>query len=226
MIPEISEEEAKIRIARRIACEFNSQEKTLYLNLGVGIPTMVAEFIESENVFIQAENGMLGVGSLARGDEIDDQLINAGRQPVKETVGCSYFDSSFSFGMIRGGHVDATVIGAFEVDEEGNIANWIIPNGRQMGVGGAMDLVTGAKKVIIAMQHTGKSGKPKIVKRCKLPVTGFGEADLIVTELACFGLEKGRLVLKELTPGVTVDDIKNVTEAGFDLSPDLKTMPF
>ncbi|HSO20725.1 MAG TPA: CoA-transferase, partial [Desulfosarcina sp.] len=182
----IPEEEIKSRIARRIAREFMAQDRPLVINLGVGIPTQVASFLKSDRIFIQAENGLLGVGPLATADSIDRQLINAGRQPVTETPGCCYFDSATSFGMIRGGHIDATVIGAFEVDQTGNIANWIMPGGKQLGVGGAMDLVSGVRQVVVASQPTARGGKPKLVRECRLPVTGYHEADLVVTELALF----------------------------------------
>jgi len=224
MVPLVSEEQAKVRIARRIAEEFAGADHGLVINLGVGIPTLVADYIQKADVFIQAENGILGVGPLAVGERIDRQLINAGRQPVTETPGCSYFDSAASFGMIRGGHVDATVIGAFQVDQEGNIANWIIPNGKQLGVGGAMDLITGARQVIIGMQHTTRDGKPKLVKRCTLPVTGFAEADLVVTELGLFAFEDGKLILREIAPEVTVEALTALTEAAFIIAPGLKTM--
>jgi 3-oxoacid CoA-transferase B subunit len=220
----ISEESAKERIARRIAAEFNSTGDRIFLNLGVGIPTMVADFVTNPNVYKQAENGMLGVGPLAKPGEEDWQLINAGRQMVTQTKGCCYFDSSLSFGMIRGGHIDATVLGAFEVDEQGNIANWIIPNGKQLGVGGAMDLVSGANRVIVAIQHQDKKGVSKIKKRCVLPITGFHEADLIVTEFAVFAYEDGGLVLKETAPEVTLDDVRAMTEAAYKVSPSVKTM--
>lgn len=223
MAPVIAENEARERIAKRIAREFDAQESKLVINLGVGIPTMVANHIRSRRIFIQAENGILGVGPLAEGDRIDRQLINAGRQPITETPGCSYFDSCASFGMIRGGHVDATVIGAFEVDEQGNISNWIIPNGKQLGVGGAMDLVAGARQVIVGMQHLNK-GKSKIVKRCTLPVTGFAQTDMVVTELGVFRFEKGRLVLKEIAPETTVDELISATEAEFAVSESLTVM--
>jgi len=155
---QMDEESAKIRIVKRIAQEFSemSKDRPLYVNLGVGIPTMVANYVKGDNLFLQAENGMLGVGPAAEPGKEDPLLINAGRVKITETKGCAYFDSSASFGMIRGGHIDATVIGAFEVDENGNVANWIIPNGKQLGVGGAMDLVAGAKRVYIAMQHVTK----------------------------------------------------------------------
>lgn len=220
----ISEEAAKERIAKRIAAEFKSTANRMFLNLGVGIPTMVADFVNNPNIYIQAENGMLGVGPLAKTGEEDWQLINADRQMVTPTPGCCFFDSSMSFGMIRGGHIDATVLGAFEVDEEGNIANWIIPNGKQLGVGGAMDLVSGANRVIVAIRHQDKKGVSKIKKSCALPITGFHEADLIVTEFAVFAYEDGGLVLKEIAPEVTLDDIRTMTEAIYRVSPSVKTM--
>lgn len=219
----LEKEVANCRIAKNIAALFNDVEDITILNLGVGIPTQVANYIINDNVFIQAENGMLGVGPIAVGDEIHLELINAGRQPVKETPGCAFFDSSTSFGMIRGGHIDATVIGAFEVDQHGNVANWIIPNGKMLGVGGAMDLVVGAKKVVIAMMHTSK-GKSKLLKECTLPITGFGEVDVVVTELAMFFFEKGRIILKAIAPEADVDYVRSVTEFSFVVSDDLKTM--
>lgn len=219
----IDKDVANARIAKNIAALFNSVEAITILNLGVGIPTQVANYITNDNVFIQAENGMLGVGPIAVGDEIHPQLINAGRQPVKETPGCAYFDSSTSFGMIRGGHIDATVLGAFEVDQHGNVANWIIPNGKMLGVGGAMDLVVGAKKVIIALMHTSK-GKSKLLQECTLPITGFGEVDVVVTELAMFFFENGRITLKAIAPEVDVDYVRSVTEFAFTVSDDIKVM--
>lgn len=222
----MSEEKAKERIAKRIARYFEEEasHKSLYINLGVGIPTAVANYINNPRVFIQAENGMLGVGPTASEDKKDTDLINAGRVPVTETPGCAFLDSAIAFGMIRGGHIDATVIGAFEVDEKGDLANWIIPNGKQLGVGGAMDLVSGAKTVIIAMQHTTKNGQPKIVKKCSLPITGIGEADMIVTEYGLFRYEEGKLVLKEIAPEITVEVLSCITEAEFKVSADLNIM--
>ncbi len=220
----VPDSEARVRIARRIAREFLEQNRKLVINLGVGIPTMVTNYIQGRDIFIQAENGMLGVGRLAGEDEIDRQLINAGRQPVTETPGCSYFDSAASFGMIRGRHVDATVIGAFEVDQEGNIANWINPNGKQLGVGGAMDLVTGAKQVIVGMQHLTRDGTAKLVKRCSMPITGFAEVDIVVTELGVFYFTDARLVLQEIAPEVSLETLTVLTEAQFVVSRNLKTI--
>lgn len=219
----IDKDVANKRIAKNIAALFNEVERITVLNLGVGLPTLVANYINNDNVFIQAENGMLGVGSIATDSEIDPQLINAGRQPVKQTPGCSFFDSSTSFGMIRGGHIDATVLGAFEVDEAGNIANWIIPDGKMLGVGGAMDLVVGSKQVIVAMMHTNK-GVPKLIKQCTLPITGFGEVDIVVTELAIFCFAKGKITLKAIAPELSVDDIRSNTAFEFTVSDELKTM--
>ncbi len=219
----IEKEAASNRIAKNIAALFNDVQDITILNLGVGIPTQVANYITNDNVFIQAENGMLGVGPIAVGDEIHPELINAGRQPVKETPGCAFFDSSTSFGMIRGGHVDATVIGAFEVDQHANVANWIIPNGKMLGVGGAMDLVVGAKKVIIAMMHTSK-GASKLLNECTLPITGYGEVDVVVTELAMIFFEGGKRILKAIAPEADIAYIRSVTEFDFEVSPDLWVM--
>jgi len=220
----VPKEQIRSRIAKRIADEFMSQSRTMIINLGVGIPTLVADYIQSDQIFFQAENGMLGVGPKAEGEAIDRRLINAGRDPVTETPGCSYFDSATSFGMIRGGHVDATVIGAFEVDQLGSIANWIIPNGRQLGVGGAMDLVSGARQVVVAMRHTDSKGRSKLVSSCQLPVTGVQEVDLVVTELAVFRFVEGVMILEEIAPEVDQQTLLDMTEANFQISPTLKTM--
>ncbi len=213
----ISEQEAKERIARTIARHFDQEAEAgrLFINLGVGIPTMVANYVTSPRIYVQAENGMLGVGCAAPEDRQDHDLINAGRACVTETPGCSYLDSAASFGMIRGGHVDATVIGAFEVDQDANIANWIIPNGKQLGVGGAMDLVSGAREVVIAMQHLSKTGKSKLVRKCSLPITGIGEADMVVTEYAVFVFEHNQLILRETAPEITLEELRSITEADF-----------
>lgn len=219
----IDREHAEKRIGKNIAALFNSVDNIMIINLGIGIPTQVSNYITNDNVFLHTENGMLGVGPIAVGDEIHPQLINAGRQPVKETPGCVFFDSSMSFGMIRGGHIDATVLGAFEVDQHGNVANWIIPGGKQLGVGGAMDLVAGANKVIIAMTHTSK-GEPKLLKECKLPITGYGRVNLVVTEIAMIAFENGKRILRAMAPDVSIEDIRNATDFDFEVSPELKTM--
>jgi 3-oxoacid CoA-transferase B subunit len=222
---QLSEDVAKGRIVKRIAKEFIGSQKPLFINLGVGMPTMVADYLrDEENIYLQAENGMLGVGPVASPEKADRQCINAGRQPVMETPGCCFFDSATSFGMIRGGHIDVAVIGAFEVDERGNVANWIIPNGKMLGVGGAMDLLTGAKRIIIAMQHLDKIGKSKFKKICSLPITGFGEADLVVTELGVFRFDNGHYVLVEIAPELTLEELKEITEAKYDTADDLIIM--
>ena len=222
---ELSKDEIGARIAKNIAALVDelAGEDTFVLNLGVGIPTQVADYVTNENVFIQAENGMIGVGPLAKEGEAHPQLINAGRQPVTETKGCSYMDSSMSFGMIRGGYVDATVLGAFEVDRQGDIANWIIPNGKQLGVGGAMDLVAGANRVIVAMTHTSK-GKPKLVEKCALPVTGVNEVDYVVTECCMMRREKGRFVLFALAEEMTLEELRSITGIDFDVASDCRPM--
>lgn len=209
------DKEAKKRIAKRVAQEFIEDDTIEVINLGVGIPTLVANYIDNSKICIQTENGMLGVGPEPAQEEADDNLINAGRIPVSETKGCSYFDSAISFGMINGGHIDATAIGALQVDEGANIANWRLPNSKQLGVGGAMDLVSGVKKVVIATRHTTKTGEPKIVKKCSSPVTGFNKASLIVTELAVFEFINNTLTLKQKFPDVSIDTVKSLTEADF-----------
>lgn len=210
-------------IAKRIAKELKDGD---VVNLGIGMPTMVANYIpENINVILQAEDGILGVGPKAKpGEEIQD-CIDAGGNYITTVKGASFFDSSLSFCIIRGGHVDITVLGSLEVDQEGNVANWMIPGKKVPGMGGAMDLVVGAKKVIIAMEHVGKNGTPKIVKKCKLPLTAVNVAKTIVTDMAVFDVvqDKG-LVLKEIAPGLTVEDVQKSTEAQFMVSPELKVI--
>lgn len=223
----MDENEARIRIAKRVALDLSQQgkDKDIFINLGVGLPTLVADYTTSDRVFLQAENGMLGCGPLAKPGEEDPLLINAGRQRITETIGCAYISSDMSFGMIRGGHIDATVLGAFEVDEKGNVSNWIIPNGKQLGVGGGMDLVSGAKQVYIAMVHVTKKGEAKIVPQCKLPITGFGEVDVVVTEYALFRFHDGKMTLEEIAPEITLEELKSITTAEYAVSPSLKPMP-
>lgn len=220
---ELSKEASAARIAKNVAALVNGTDRPYVMNLGVGIPTQVSNYIKNENVYIQAENGMLGVGPIAEGEQIHPQLINAGRQPVCQTDGCVFLDSVESFAMIRGGHVDATVLGAFQVDEQANVANWTIPGGKQLGVGGAMDLVSGAETVIIAMTHTNR-GRLKLVKECTLPITGRGEADVIVTELAVFRFEDGGWVLKKLAPDVTREELAAVTGFRYTEAADMAAM--
>lgn len=220
------ENEAKERIAEFIAKEFEQESKLhpLFVNLGVGIPTKIADHLSPEcEVYLEAENGMLGVGPAAKPEEEDPLLINAGRIRVTETPGCSYMSSVDSFGIIRGGHVDATVIGAFEVDEKGDLANWIIPNGKQLGVGGAMDLVSGAKKIFIAMQHCNKKGKAKIIERCTLPLTGIGVVDVIVTEYAVFRFIDGEMFLTNKSEKISLEELKAITPANYTMVNNLVT---
>lgn len=220
---ELTKEEKQIRIAKNAAALIDGDESCSVINLGVGIPTLVADYLTRKNVYVMAENGMIGVGPAAEGDQIHPDLINAGRQPVRETAGCCYVDSAMSFGMIRGGHIDATVLGAFEVDEEASVANWIIPGGKQLGVGGAMDLISGARKVIVAMTHTSKTG-PKLVRRCSLPLTARCAVDAVVTECGVFAFEEGKLVLKKLAPELTVDELRGITDIPFAVAEPLGPM--
>ncbi len=220
------DDEAKIKIAKFIAKELiaESEKRDIFVNLGIGIPTIVAEYLHGSRVFIHSENGMLGVGPFANEHQADPRIISAGRAKVKETLGCYYMDSADSFGMIRGGHLDATVIGAFEVDQHGNVANWIIPNGTMLGVGGAMDLVSGAKRVFVALRHLTRDGKSKFKEMCMLPVTGFGVVDTVISEYAVFRYVNEQMVLTHIDADTTQSELRNITSMEYIVSDALKTM--
>ena len=195
-------------------------DHSFVVNLGVGIPLLAVNYLPRDNIYIHTENGMVGVGPLAYGDQVHPDLVNAGRQPVTETIGCSYTDASESFGMIRGRHIHAAVLGAFQVDQQANIANWIIPGSTLLGVGGAMDLVAGAQTVIIAMTHC-NAGKPKLVHQCSLPITAYHEADYVVTEFGLFHFVDGTPILEKIHPELSVQDVRNATEFDFSVADQL-----
>ena len=214
----------KDQIAQRIAKELKDG---YYVNLGIGIPTLVANYIPQDiNVAFQSENGIIGMGPFPTKSQVDSDLINAGKQTITALDGASYFDSAMSFSMIRGQHVDLTVLGAMEVAQNGDIANWKIPNKLIKGMGGAMDLVASAEQIIVAMMHTNKAGASKLLKRCSLPLTGVRCVKMIVTNLAVLEIREEQFVLKERAPGVSVDEIRKATEGDLVVESEVPEMQF
>jgi len=209
-------------IALRVAKEFRDG---YYVNLGIGLPTLVSNFIpEGMDVVLHAENGILGYSRIATEGEMDSDLINAGSQPLTLKPGAAFFDSADSFAMIRGGHIDVSVLGAFQVSERGDLANWMTPERKVGSVGGSMDLVSGTKKVIVAMEHTTRSGEPRIVKECTYPLTGWGVVGMIITNLAVIEVTPEGLLLKEVAPSVTPEEVQAATEPKVKLAEELREM--
>ena len=217
----LKDAEKRELIVRRAAQELRDG---YYVNLGIGMPTLVANYVPAGvQVILQSENGMLGVGPFPLAGEEDADLINAGKETVTEVPGTAYFSSADSFGMIRGGHIDLSILGAMEVDEEGNLANWMVPGKVVKGMGGAMDLVAAARRVIVAIEHTTKRGEPKLLPRCTLPLTGLKVVDTVITEMGFFRITPQGLVLEELAPGISIEQVRQATAANLKVSEDVKT---
>ncbi|MCF7935350.1 MAG: 3-oxoacid CoA-transferase subunit B [Synergistales bacterium] len=220
MLPELDKDTIRNRIARRIAQEFHDGQ---IVNLGIGIPTLVSDYIpEGVRIIFQTENGAVCAGP--KPEEPDLRFIGAGGRPLSILPGGALIPSDLSFGLIRGGHLDATVLGALQVDESADLASWMVPGKRVPGMGGSMDLVTGAKRVIIATTHTTKKGEAKLIPKCTFPLTGIGVVSMVVTEYCVMRFQEGKMVLTELAPQVTVDDLREVTEARFETADEVKTM--
>jgi 3-oxoacid CoA-transferase B subunit len=202
-------------IVRRAALELRDGD---VVNLGIGIPTLIPDHLEGRRIFLHSENGMLGVGRRPTPEEFDPDLIDAGKQAVTALPGASYFSSADAFGMIRGGHVDVAVLGALQVSQEGDLASWAVPGKDVLGVGGAMDLVAGARRVVVTTTHRDSSGRSKLVRRCTYPLTAVAQVDLVITELAVFEVRSGHLFLRELQPDVRLDEVREATEAEFEVA--------